>query len=138
MRNYVSLSFAIWDFNDINHDDLVEKIALIPDKVYIKGNKKHLKSNAVWEENGLIFHAPNLKFSSFEEQMESFLGILEERVDVLHSICSKYHCEFSCAVFIYFDNGESTPSIHLNNRYNNFIQKLDVKFDLDLYILSNE
>ncbi|PWG82123.1 DUF4279 domain-containing protein [Pararcticibacter amylolyticus] len=49
-------------------------------------------------------------------------------------LCEKYECEFSCALFVYFGNGESTPWVHLNSRYNKLIKELDIEFDIDLYV----
>jgi Domain of unknown function (DUF4279) len=72
--------------------------------------------------------------ASFEDQMNSLLDIFEPRVEILKPLCSKYDCEFSCGLFVYRDNGESTPSVHLNGRYNNFIKELNVEFDVDLYV----
>lgn len=81
---------------------------------------------------------PLSRYSSFDEQMNKMLDIIEQKIDLIKPLCQKYYCEFSCAIFICYDNGESTPSIHLNSRYNRILKDLDIEFDLDLYCLSND
>ncbi len=64
------------------------------------------------------------------------LDFLEPKIDVLAPLSKKYECEFSLAIFI-MNRNESTPWIHLDKRYNEFIKKfikkVDVEFDIDLY-----
>ncbi len=137
-NNQVILSFCIWNFEDISHSDISEMLGLLPEKTYVKGEKRNpnnldpnspkIKNHGWLLGSGLDEHAP------FEDQMNNLLNKLEPRVSVLKSLCSKYYCEFSCGMFVYRDNGESTPSVHLNDRYNNFIRELNVEFDVDLYV----
>lgn len=132
-RNKVDLRFGIWRFDDVSHDYITQLIGISPTKFFIKGERKNPKSSALFKTNGWII-APGLdEYASFEEQLNAILDILEPRRDELKILCDKYYCEFSCAVFMYHDNEESTPSVHLTERYNQFIRTLNVEFDLDLY-----
>jgi hypothetical protein len=70
--------------------------------------------------------------------LEDIITVLQSKRNILEIFSKKYLCEFSCAVFIYYENEESRPSIHLGKRYNNFIAGLEIEFDLDLYIFSAE
>lgn len=70
--------------------------------------------------------------------MNALLDLLEPKTDILKPICDKYYCEISCGMFIYFGNEESTPWVHLDARYNDLINKLNIELDLDMYVLPNE
>lgn len=78
------------------------------------------------------------RYASFEAQMNALLDVIEARIDLFRPLCQKYYCEFACGVFIQFDNGESTPWIHLDARYNRLIKELNIEFDVDLYCSSNK
>jgi len=75
------------------------------------------------------------KYSSFDDQMNSLLDIIESKIDLFKPLCERYYCEFSCGIFVYFDNGESTPWVHLDKRYNEISKALNIEFDVDLYVL---
>ncbi|MBZ5858567.1 DUF4279 domain-containing protein [Flavihumibacter profundi] len=138
MKNEINLSFCIWDFDDITHSEITRLVGLQPSKIYIKGENKNTIGSALVKENGWIINASLVKYSSFEDQMNYLLDIIEPKIDVFKSLCEKYYCEFSCAVFIRYGNGESTPWVHLNSRYNKLIKELNIEFDIDLYCLPNE
>lgn len=70
--------------------------------------------------------------------MESLLDIIESNIDRFKILCDRYYCEFSCALFVYAGNDESTPWVHLNSRYNELVKTLNVEFDVDLYVFPNE
>jgi hypothetical protein len=138
MRNEVILDFCIWGFDDITADDITRILGIQPVKVYIKGQKKNPNFSALEKENGWRMTSPLEKYSSFEDQMNAMLDIIESKIDLYRPLCKKYYCEFSCAIFIYYDNDESTPSIHLNSRYNKLINELNVEFDIDIYCRPNK
>lgn len=83
--------------------------------------------------NAWFLESPLGKYASFEDQMNDLLDILEPKADTLMQIANKYLCEFSCALFVYQGNNESTPSVHLDGRYNKFVGTVNVEFDIDLY-----
>ena len=78
------------------------------------------------------------KYASFEEQMNAMLNIIEQKIDLFKTFSKKYYCEFSCAIYIRYDNDESTPSVHLGSNYNKLIKELNAEFDIDLYCLPNK
>lgn len=138
MSNEIILDFCIWDFDDITHDDITHTLGLIPNKVYIKGqaiNPKFPTKKA--DRNGWRFGSSIDKHSTFDEHMDKMLEIIEQKIDLFKPVCDKYYCEFSCALFIRYDNGESTPWLHLNSRYNKVLKLLNIEFDLDIYCLPN-
>ena len=138
MRNKIVLSFGIWDFNDITHDELTELLGIAPSKVYIKGERKNPKFSMLAKKNGWLLDASFDKHIPFEQQMDMLVDFIEEKIDIFRILCKKYNCEFSCGLFIYFDNGESIPGLHLGSRYNRLVKELDIDFDVDIYCLPNE
>ncbi len=140
MKNEIHLSFIIADFDDINHDDITKILDIKPSKIYIKGQKKYPASSVLTlvKRNRWILKSQLDEYSSFEDQMNAMLDIIESKIDLFRPFCQKYCCEFSCAIFVRYDNNESTPSLHLNSRYNRVIKELNIEFDLDLYCLPNE
>jgi hypothetical protein len=41
-------------------------------------------------------------------------------------------------VFVYYNNEESIPAVHLNAQYNKLIKELNIAFDVDLYVMGEE
>jgi len=138
MKNEVFLDFCIWGFEDITPEQITQALGMQPTKVYIKGQKKNPKFAAVAKQNGWRMNSGLDKHASFEDQMMSILDIIEPRIDLFRPFCEKYYCEIVCAVNVYYDNDESTPSIHLDARYNRLIKELNLEFDVDLYCLPND
>jgi Domain of unknown function (DUF4279) len=140
MKNEIVLRFCIWDYNDITHQEITNTLGIEPYKIYVKGQKKNPKNpegSALIKENGWLMESALDHFASFEDQMNAMLDIIESKIDLFRPFCEKYYCEFSCAIFIRYDNEESTPSVHLNARYNRLIKELNIEFDIDLYCLPN-
>jgi hypothetical protein len=132
----VELRLGIWGFEDITHEKLTELAGLKPIKEYFKGRpvNEKLPNGKISKENGWIIGPGEFaENSDFETQMEYFMDIAEAKIDVFNSLCSKYFCEFSCAIFLEAEREESTPWVHLGDRYNKIFGKLNVHFDLDLY-----
>ncbi|WP_158223370.1 DUF4279 domain-containing protein [Mucilaginibacter sp. MD40] len=133
--NVVDLRLLIVDFDDINHDEISEMTGQVPTYIRVKGQPRNLKrpDSPVWPNNlwsidsGLSMHA------SFEDQMSTLLNIIEDNRAAFENLCSKYYSEFACAIKVYKGNGESTPWVHLYNRYNKIARELKIEFDVDLY-----
>jgi hypothetical protein len=141
MRNEIIVRFCIWDFEDVTHDQLTQIIGVTPDKIYVKGEKRNPNNpsgTAIFKRNGWLKGSPLDKYSSFEDQLNSLLDLIEPKIQVLAAFSQSCAFEFSCAMYVYTGNGESTPSMHLNERYNKVVKLLDVEFDLDLYCFSDE
>ena len=141
MRNEVFLEFKICDFEEITPDEISNKLGVKPTKVYVKGQKRNPTNpdgKAVFKNNVWVVDSGLDKYASFEQHMNAMLDIIEPRTNLFKPFCSKYYCEFACAIFIRYDNNESTPWIHLNERYNKLVKKLDIEFDIDLYCLPNK
>lgn len=138
LKNEVDLSFCIWEFEDVSPDEISVLLGIKPFKTYLKGERKNPNFKGLSKQNGWILKPSTKKFSSFEDQLHSLLDILELKAELIKPICERYYCEFSCAVFVYYGNGQSLPSIHLDSRYNKFVKNLNIEFDIDFYCLPNE
>jgi hypothetical protein len=141
MRNEIVLDFRIWGFDDVRPEDITTMIGVAPSKVITKGQKKNPLNpfgTAIFKSNVWIMGSSLGNYASFEDQMNDLLNVIESKIDLFKLLCGKYHCLFSCALFIWYGNDESTPWVHLNSRYNRLIKEMNIEFDLDLYCLPNE
>jgi len=137
MNNEIILRLGIWDFNDISHKEISNSLSVEPTKEYFKGQKRSKNVSAISKKNGWLFQ-PTLNLQlSFEEQLDKLLSIIVSKKDVLEVYCRKYYCEISCAVYIYYDNEESIPSVHFNKDQLQVLKELKIEFDLDIYCLPN-
>ncbi len=135
-KNKIILDFCIWGFDDITHNEITQIIGVTPIKLYIKGEKRNpnLPNSNLIDKNGWRMASPLSEYCTFEQQMNAMLDIIEAKLAVFKFISKKYVCEFSCATFIYKENNESLPWIHLGSRYNKINKELNIEFDLDLYV----
>jgi len=138
MKNEIHLDFCIWGYEDISHNDITEAIGIKPSKIYIKGQKSNSNFSIVSKQNGWRISSGIDKYASFEEHMSALTSIINNKLDVFELFTKKYYCEFSCAIYLYFNNEESTPSIHLDEKYHELYRKLKFDFDLDIYNLPND
>jgi hypothetical protein len=141
MRNEVDLDFRFCDFEDMTPNEITMHLDIKPIRIIIKGQKKNPENpsgTAVFKSNCWMMGSSLDKFASFEEQMNALLDILESKIELFRPLCKKYYSEFSCALFVYLENGESTPWVHLDKRYNRIVKELNIEFDVDLYILPNK
>lgn len=132
MKNSVFLDFKIVGFEDITHNELTNLIGLQPTKIQVKGEKVNPMVNKLFVSNVWILGSSCPAEISFSDQMNALLDILEPKIAVLKCICQKYYCEFSCV--LYLNQGENTPWVHFDRRYNDFNKELNIEFDLDLYV----
>ncbi|MBD1365703.1 DUF4279 domain-containing protein [Mucilaginibacter sp. ZT4R22] len=135
-KNEIDLRFIIADIEDNSHDAITFLTGVNPIYVRIKGLPRNPKNPAspLWTNNLWSMDSGLGKHADFETQMNALLDIIETKKEVFKTFCTEYHCEFACALMVYRDNGESTPSVHLNKRYNKLIKELDIEFDIDLYV----
>jgi len=134
-RNKIDLNLLIADFDDIAPDEITELLQIQPVHKYIKGQRKnpHNPQSPLWNGNGWRMASGLDSYATFEDQMNAILDIIEAKYDRFEKLCSQYYCEFSCAIFTYSNNEESTPWIHLGKRYHRIASALNIEFDIDLY-----
>jgi len=137
-RNRIVLDFGIWDFDDITHEDITQALGVQPVKKYIKGERVNANFLPLSKNNGWRMRSPCSEQDSFETQMNAMLDFFENKKSVLKEFSNKYYCEVSCALYIYTNTDESTPWVHLNSRYNKMLKDLNIEFDLDIILLSDE
>ena len=134
-KNKVVLDFCIFDFEDITHDSITDLLNIQPVKIHVKGAKRNSNNpnSPLIKQNSWRMNADLDEYASFEEQMNSILDMMESKLEVFKLLCENYYTEFSCAIFTYSNNGESTPWVHLDKRYNKLSVELGFEFDIDLY-----
>jgi len=137
MQNEIIVRFCIWGFDDVDHKFISAALTIDPTQVYIKGERKNPKFAALANKNGWLVDATTNRNEPFDTQLERLLQILGSKREIVQEFSSKYSCEISCAIFMYFDNGENTPSIHLSPEQIKTMFDLGVEFDIDLYCLPN-
>ena len=135
-KNEVKLSFCVWGFSDIGHDEVSAILGVNPSKIFVEGERMNPKFTRLAKENGWFIDAPTDRYAPFNEKMDALLDIIESNKEGFESISRKYYCEFSCAIYIYNDE-ESTPSVHLGSRYTSVTKTLNIEFDVDLYCSQN-
>lgn len=136
-RNEIWLNFVLADIDDIMPDEITAITGLQPSKVFVKGAKRRpeKENSPVWPKSVWRLAASEDKYMPFEEQMDRLLSILEPKITLLKPLCDRYYCEFFVAIYIYRDNEESTPSVHLEKRHMKLMNELNAEFDVDLYCL---
>ena len=132
-RNTIHLSIRFNQFEGITHDEITNLVGLPPTVIHTRGEKKSVNSTAIAKYNNWILEAPCDEYTPFEVQMDALLDIIETRMEVFRFLSLKYSFEFCCALFMYGDTQESTPSVHMNARYHRIACELNAEFDLDLY-----
>jgi hypothetical protein len=135
-QHIVELRFGIWGFEDITHEKLTMLIGVEPVRKYFKGQlvNKKLPNGKISEENGWVMASPeSIHKENFEIQMNHFLKLAKTHIDLFNKLCSKYHCEFSCAIFLDSESSDNMPWIHLGDEYNSLFGKWNVHFDFDIY-----
>ncbi len=135
MKNEIIVSLCIWRFEDKSPDELTEIIGITPSMTFRKGEKQNELSSIISKENAWILNSSKGKYATFEVQMNDLIDQISSRMEVFKAIAQTYYCEFSCALYVYPNNNESVPWIHLDNNYNKLIKELNIEFDLDLIIL---
>lgn len=132
MKNKIVLTLGIWDFSDITHQEISDALALIPVKIFIKGERTSPKLQILAKKNGWMYSQANREFDSFEIQMNDLIELLRTRESALKELTKKYYCELSCAVFEVSEE-ESMPWVHLTKAHIMFLNEFSIEFDLDLY-----
>lgn len=134
-RNEIKLSFCVWGFKDISHDELTEILGITPSKIFIEGERMNPKFPRTAKENAWFLDSPAERFADFNAKLDALLDIIESNIDKFETICTKYYCEFSCALFIQPNGEESTPWVHFGPRFIDLIRKVRIEFDFDIYCL---
>jgi len=141
MKHQVYLDFTIADFEDISHEEISQELGVEPYKIYAVGQKRNPNSSsptpALVTKNRWLMKSYLDEYASFENHMNALLDIIEPKINLFKPFCEKYRCEFRCAIYLRYENGESIPSVYLGSRYNRLIRELNIGFDVDIYCFPN-
>ena len=135
-KNKIIVDLGIWDFDDISHHEITQLLGIEPVKLHVKGEKINPKFLPLAQKNGWIMTCLYEDHISFDIKINSLLDIIESKFELFKMLSNKYYCEISCALYINFNNEQSTPSIHLDNRYYKIIKELKIEFDLDIILIA--
>lgn len=135
-KNKIVLTLMITKFEDLTHENISELTGFEPDFQLVKGQRKNpknensplLQTNAWGLESGLNPH------EDFDKHLDALLSKIEANYNAFKTLSSKYSCYIACGLFVYYGNGESTPWVHLDDRYNAIAKDLNLDFDVDLYV----
>ncbi|MFB6454386.1 DUF4279 domain-containing protein [Chitinophaga sp. Hz27] len=133
MKNKIDLRLIFYTDGDMNHEEIESMIGIKPFRTYTKGLPKNSFVKVLAKSSAWHMEVSNNKETSFEDQLNALLDLIEAKYEVFESLCHRYSCEISCAVFLYFGNEESTPWIHLDQRFMDLCSKLKIEFDIDMY-----
>ena len=137
MENEICVSLNISDFEDITHDEISTFLGVAPSMIHITGERMRPNHTRMAKRNVWFLHAPGYKTASVEEQVGALLDIIEPKLEQFKTICNKYYTEFSIALYMYVDTDESTPSLHLENRYHKIATELNAELDIDMILLAH-
>ena len=141
MRHKIYLNFSISDYYDITGEDISKILGMDPFLIFVKGQKRpgiNMPEKPVARMNRWIMPSPLDEYALFEDQLNATLDIIEPKIHLFKPLCEKYRCEFACALYLYYNNEKSAPSIYLGERYNKLTKELKVAFDFDIYMRSDE
>lgn len=143
-KNEIWLDFVIQDIKDTPVEKITTFLGVEPTFVQLKGEVRNAKvaqlnpsrTPQLWPVTRWWLSASADKSVSFEEQMAMLLDIIEPRVDLFKEVCNKYDCELVLALYIYVDNDESTPWVHLDKRHLRILNELELELDVDIIHLA--
>lgn len=135
MPHKLFISFGIYDFEDISHDEISKIMELQPSKIFIKGERRHPNFLIKANENSWIIHSNNYGYGSFEEQMNSLISLIESKKHELKEFKEKYYLEISCALRIAKNVNEYIPSIYMTREMLEILGALSISVDYDVYLV---
>jgi hypothetical protein len=131
----VEVYLEISDFEDITHAQITDLLGVKPSRIYIKGQPFNPNFGSVALRNRWLLYAYEAAEPRpvFENQFDALLTLVMPRMAAFQDLCHRYTSVVGCAVKIYFGNGESTPSVHLERRHVEMLEALTAEFDVDIY-----
>jgi hypothetical protein len=83
-KNKLDLTFIIYDFNDMSHEQISEMLGIQPTYVRLKGEKRNHRNpdSPLVKDNGWGIGSGIDPFADFDSHMEALLDIIEHRLDV--------------------------------------------------------
>lgn len=138
MKHEIDVRLCFWEFEDLTPEAITNLLGIEPSRVMRTGDPRGPSGKRFWPYNGWIWEASADKSTPFEAQCNAVLDLLEARREAIKSFSHRCSGEISCMLWLYCDNGESTPSVNLDARYHALASELNLSFDLDLYCSTND
>lgn len=117
MGHEIQGSLCFWEFEDLAPEAITALLGVEPSRVMRTGDSWGRSGTRVWPYNGWIWEASADKSTPFDVQCSALLDLLEARREAIKSFSHRCSGEIACMLWLYADNGESTPSVHLDARY---------------------
>jgi hypothetical protein len=137
MQNRIRVDLRILG-EDVDPKNLTEFLGVQPARTWLKGELVSPRSGIKFKENGWELSSGQDQHLDFEFHIRALLHKIEPNVDRFIQMCSQYHVELSCAIYIYYNNEESTPWIHFDRTAMNIFNQIGAEIDFDLYVLPGD
>jgi Domain of unknown function (DUF4279) len=133
-RNKIYLALNIHGFT-CAPGDITRDIGLQPTEAWEIGDLVYPRVSLRHKKNGWSLASGLSKYASFEEHMNALLDKVEPVLPAFAKVARLYYTELACAIYVYHENGESKPAVHLDTRSVRIVEALGAEVDFDLYYL---
>lgn len=113
-------------------DELTKELNITPNQCWNKGDLIKGRPVTRKETNWSIStgYEPSL---DIDEQIKKIKKVLENKVDILKKIRSKYNLEYLFIIVVKVENTQK-PTMYFNSDFIEFVHSIEAEFYLDMYI----
>ena len=137
MKNEIQVDLVIADF-PCNPDEITRELGVQPRRTWLEGELVTPGLSMKRKSNGWVLSSGLDKHASYEEHVQALLAIISPNIERFASVCRRYYAEFSCAVYMYYKNGESIPWLGFDKEQTKILGDLGIAVDFDMYVLPNK
>ena len=137
MKNEIQADLVIADF-PCNPDEITRELGVQPRRTWLEGEPVTPGLSMKRKSNGWVLSSGLDKQASFEEHVKALLEKINPNIERFALVCTRYHAELSCAVYIYYNNEESTPWLGFDKEQTKALGDIGIAVDFDLYVLPGE
>lgn len=136
-RNQIEVSLRIVGF-ECQPEEITQELGIQPTKVWQKGEQRNARGIMRNKQNGWGISSGIGRHKGFEHHMDALMMLIEPHLSSFTRVCNQYHTELSCAVYMYYDNGESIPWLGFDKRAVEFLHRIGAVVDFDMYVVPAE
>lgn len=133
MKHELDISFVLTGFDD-RPEEVSRMLAVKPTQTWLR-NQLIQNTSLRRKDNGLKIASGLPKDSGFEAHVHAIAKILMSSPEQFKQLCSKYHGQISCAIYLSFKSEESIPTIFLDKSSLKLFADLGMEIDFDLYMV---
>jgi hypothetical protein len=134
MKNEIQVDLRIMEF-PFHPDQITEMVGVQPTEIWLKGQRTLGSIGALLKENGWGLSSNCDRHAEFGEHIQSLIGQITPYIERFAQVSNQYYTELSCAVYIYYNNDESTPWLGFTKEEMRFFDQIGAAVDFDLYTL---